>query len=86
MCISDLLLVPQGDVQPAQIMKRVNDSSGAKYSVHNEKSRPAPAPTPAGTSYTPIGRPDIAAMKRAAPPPAVAAKVGFNKPVRITCP
>jgi hypothetical protein len=34
------------DVEPSHIMKKVADSSGAKYSVHNEKpvKREMPAP------------------------------------------
>jgi hypothetical protein len=56
-------------------MKRVEAASGAKYSVHNESARRqfnAPI-APTGTAYTPIGRPDIAAMKAAPPAPSPAA-------------
>ncbi|KAI8901258.1 hypothetical protein BC833DRAFT_578565 [Globomyces pollinis-pini] len=38
------------DVEPALIMQKVKDSSGAKYSIHNEKNRPAPAPSVPNTT------------------------------------
>ncbi|KAG8760164.1 hypothetical protein FRC14_003920 [Serendipita sp. 396] len=53
----------ESDLDSALIMKRVNDSSGSKYSVHNEKPRAAVPITPVGTSYTPIGQPDIQGMR-----------------------
>ncbi|MBW0517638.1 hypothetical protein O181_057353 [Austropuccinia psidii MF-1] len=60
------------DVEPSQILKKVADSSGAKYSIHNEKPVKRELPAPVGTNYTPIGRPDIAAMtsKQKPTPPA----------------
>jgi len=44
-------------------MKRVADAGGAKYSVHGETARRHEPIAPVGTSYTPVGRPDIAAMR-----------------------
>jgi hypothetical protein len=64
---------PKSDVTPALIMKRIEAASGAKYSTHNEQARRTEPIAPVGTSYTPIGRPDVAAMRKApaaAPPPA----------------
>ncbi|POW00939.1 hypothetical protein PSTT_12809 [Puccinia striiformis] len=60
------------DVEPSHILKRVADSSGAKYSVHNEKPVKREMPAPVGTNYKPIGRPDIASMtsKQKPTPPA----------------
>ncbi|POW06826.1 hypothetical protein PSTT_08716 [Puccinia striiformis] len=56
----------------AQFLKGVADSSGAKYSVHNEKPVKREMPAPVGTNYKPIGRPDIASMtsKQKPTPPA----------------
>lgn len=45
-------------------MKRVEAASGAKYSSHNEQARKFEPIAPVGTSYTPIGRPDIAGMRK----------------------
>lgn len=36
----------QSDVDPSYIMKRVNESSGSKYSIHKEAPRPVEKPTP----------------------------------------
>jgi hypothetical protein len=66
-------------------MKRVEAASGAKYSAHNEQSRKFEPIAPVGSSYTPIGRPDIAAMRKVPPPPssvvAPPAPVGSRNPV-----
>ncbi|KIJ06493.1 hypothetical protein PAXINDRAFT_103342, partial [Paxillus involutus ATCC 200175] len=59
----------ESDVAPSLIMKRVEAASGAKYSAHNEQSRKFEPIAPVGSSYTPIGRPDIAAMRKVPPPP-----------------
>lgn len=59
----------QSDVTPALIMKRVEGASGAKYSAHNEQARKFEPIAPVGTSYTPVGRPDISAMRNTQPPP-----------------
>ncbi|PPQ71153.1 hypothetical protein CVT24_009834 [Panaeolus cyanescens] len=55
------------DVTPALIMKRVEAASGAKYSSNREEPRKFEPIAPVGTSYTPVGRPDIAALKKAPP-------------------
>ena len=36
----------EGDVIPSHITKRVSDSSGARYSVHNEAAQKYQAPAP----------------------------------------
>lgn len=74
------------DVTPALVLKRVADSSGSKYSVHNEPAQPYRAPAPVvrpalfqpgyaychaqTSSYVPIGRPTIV-QSRPTPPPTV---------------
>ena len=50
-------------------MQRVEAASGAKYAAHNEKPRKWEPIAPVGTSYTPIGRPDMAALRRVPPAP-----------------
>lgn len=62
----------QSDVAPSLIMQRVEAASGAKYSAHNEKARKFEPIAPVGTNYTPIGKPDIAAMRRVPPAPSSA--------------
>lgn len=65
-------------------MQRVNNSSGSKYSFHNEKAKAAAPIAPVGTSYTPIGQPDIQAMRTAAkPPPAASKPVSQAKAYRL---
>lgn len=59
----------QSDVTPALIMKRIEAASGSKYSAHNEQARKFEPIAPVGSSYTPVGRPDISAMRKAQPPP-----------------
>ncbi|KAF7726844.1 hypothetical protein EC973_008351 [Apophysomyces ossiformis] len=54
----------EADVEPDLIIKRVAESSGAKYSVHKEKARAQPAVTPVGSVYQKTEIPDIAAMQR----------------------
>ncbi|KAG0653279.1 hypothetical protein C6P46_003146, partial [Rhodotorula mucilaginosa] len=56
------------DVVPSFILKRVADSSGARYSVHNEAPQRYVAPAPVGSSYVPVGRPQISQTKPVAPP------------------
>lgn len=58
----------EADVEPAHILKRVADSSGAKYSVHNEPAQKYQAPAPVSSSYVPVGRPTITQSKPVAPP------------------
>lgn len=57
----------QADVSPDMIRKRVADSSGSKYSVHKEAPRKPDLIAPVGTSYTPVGAPDISSMRAGAP-------------------
>ncbi|CAE6507099.1 unnamed protein product [Rhizoctonia solani] len=65
----------ESDVSPALIMKKVNDASGAKYSIHKEApKRPDPI-TPVGSTYKPVGVPDIAALRKNAKPDVIG-KVG----------
>ncbi|KAI8381244.1 uncharacterized protein BYT42DRAFT_613043 [Radiomyces spectabilis] len=56
----------EADVEPELIMKRVSESSGAKYSVHKEQSKPQPAVTPVGSVYQKTQIPDIASMQKEA--------------------
>ncbi|KAK4693655.1 hypothetical protein P7C70_g8884, partial [Phenoliferia sp. Uapishka_3] len=56
------------DVTPAHIKKRVADSSGSKYSVHNEPAQKYQAPAPVTSSYVPVGRPTITQSRPVAPP------------------
>jgi hypothetical protein len=65
-------------------MKRVEAASGAKYSVHRETARKAEPIAPVGSSYKPVGRPDIATMRTAAPaaPPKSAPAPGTANPPR----
>lgn len=49
-------------------MKKVNDASGAKYSFHKEApKRPDPI-APVGSSYKPVGAPDISGLRKNAKP------------------
>jgi len=57
-------------VSSALIMKRVEAASGAKYSSHKEQPRKFEPIAPVGTSYTPVGKVDIGALKKAPPPAA----------------
>ncbi|KAJ3041204.1 hypothetical protein HDV00_009742 [Rhizophlyctis rosea] len=62
----------EGDVDPNLIMKKVKDSSGAKYSIHNEKGRSAASqePAPVGSSYVPVQTAPKPLYTSAAPSPA----------------
>jgi drebrin-like protein len=51
-------------------MSRIESASGAKYSAHNERARKFEPIAPVGTSYTPVGKVDIAAIRSAAAPTA----------------
>lgn len=51
-------------------MSRVEAASGAKYSTHKEQPRKFEPIAPVGSSYTPVGKVDIAALKRAPQPAA----------------
>ncbi|KAI9336553.1 hypothetical protein BDR26DRAFT_485842 [Obelidium mucronatum] len=59
------------DVTPDAIMKKVKDSSGAKYSIHNEQAKKSGPVQPVGSSYTPV---------QTVPKPMSAAPPAFNKP------
>jgi len=58
-------------------MSRVESASGARYSAHNEQPRKFEPIAPVGTNYTPVGKVDINALRKAptpaAKPPAPAA-------------
>ncbi|KAG2209836.1 hypothetical protein INT47_001985 [Mucor saturninus] len=54
----------EADVDPALIMKRVSESSGANYSVHKESSKAQSRVTPVNSVYKKTEIPDIAAMQR----------------------
>lgn len=49
-------------------MSRVEASSGARYSTHKEQARKVEPIAPVGSSYTPVGKVDINALKKAPPP------------------
>ena len=51
-------------------MSRVEAASGAKYSTHKEQPRQFEPIAPVGTAYTPVGKVDIAALRKAPPPAA----------------
>jgi hypothetical protein len=59
-------------------MKRVEAASGANYSSHKEPTRKFEPIVPVGTSYTPVGKVDMAALKKTPAPAA--------KPVSLTRP
>jgi hypothetical protein len=65
----------ESDVVPSLIMSRVEAASGVKYSSQKEPARKIEPIAPVGTSYTPVGKVDIGAIRRdaaskPAPPPA----------------
>jgi hypothetical protein len=66
----------KSDVSPALIMKKVNDASGAKYSVHKEAPKRSDPIAPVGSSYKPVGAPDIAALRKTAKPDVISKVVG----------
>jgi drebrin-like protein len=55
-------------------MSRVESASGSKYSAHKEKAREPDLIAPVGTNYTPVGKVDIAALRKAPTPAAGAPK------------
>jgi len=66
----------QSDVTPETIMKKVEASSGAKYTRkggEQEERKYMPKITPASSGYTPVGKVDMAALKSAKPAPSPAA-------------
>jgi len=62
------------DVTPAQIMKRVNEGSGSKYSIHKE-SYEQERIRPLQSAYKKTEIPDIAALQRNPTKPESAPKV-----------
>ncbi|KAF9954660.1 hypothetical protein BGZ72_004418 [Mortierella alpina] len=72
----------EADVTPAQIMKRLNEASGSKYSVHNETQQPERI-TPLQSAYKKTEIPDIAALQRnpTKPEPAPKYNLGGTKPL-----
>jgi drebrin-like protein len=58
----------EADVSPQLIMKKVTDSSGSKYSAGGAAANTAKAVpiAPVGSSYKPIGAPDIRGMQSSA--------------------
>lgn len=64
----------EADVTPAQIMKRVNEGSGSKYSIHKETYE-AERIRPLQSAYKKTEIPDIAALQRNPTKPEAAPKV-----------
>ena len=60
-------------------MKRVEAASGAKYSAHKETARKFEPIAPVGSSYKPVGKVDIEALRKA-PKPGAAASSGVPSP------
>ncbi|KAF9961766.1 hypothetical protein BGZ72_002005 [Mortierella alpina] len=77
----------EADVTPAQILKRVNEGSGSKYSFHNETHK-AERITPLQSAYKKTEIPDIAALQRnpTKPEPAPKYGLGASKPFGSTSP
>jgi drebrin-like protein len=73
----------QADVSPALIMKRVEAASGANYSTHKEQARKFEPIAPVGTNYTPIGKVDIGALRKA---PTQGAGASASKPAIPSAP
>ena len=67
----------QEDVSPALIMTRVEAASGVNYTAQKEAPRKFEPIAPVGSSYKPVGKVDINALRNAAPAPAPAA----SKPI-----
>lgn len=74
------MILFQSDVSSALIMKRVEAASGAKYSSHKEQPRKFEPIAPVGTTYTPVGKVDIAALKKAPTPAAKPALPTSSRP------
>ncbi|KAF9133321.1 hypothetical protein BGW39_010025 [Mortierella sp. 14UC] len=68
----------EADVTPAQILKRVNEGSGSKYSVHKETYEHERI-RPLQSAYKKTEIPDIAAMQRNPTKPEPAPKFGVAK-------
>jgi hypothetical protein len=61
-------------------MSRVESASGARYSTHKEKARTFEPIAPVGTNYTPVGKVDIAAIRRNPAPSSAGGPPSFPKP------
>lgn len=59
----------QTDVEPEVILKKLTDSGGAKYSIQqkNAPAQPRDKIAPVGSSYTPVGKVDMGALKSSKP-------------------
>ncbi|KAF9133959.1 hypothetical protein BGX30_012094 [Mortierella sp. GBA39] len=68
----------EADVTPAQILKRVNEGSGSKYSVHKETYEQERI-RPLQSAYKRTEIPDIAALQRNPTKPEPAPKYGLAK-------
>ncbi|KAG0075447.1 hypothetical protein BGZ90_009881 [Linnemannia elongata] len=68
----------EADVTPAQILKRVNEGSGSKYSIHKETYEQERI-RPLQSAYKRTEIPDIAAMQRNPTKPEPAPKYGVAK-------
>lgn len=66
-------------------MKKVNDASGAKYSFHKEAPKRADPIAPVGSSYKPVGAPDIAALRKTAKPDVIGKVVSRPFDLREAC-
>ncbi|KAG0296928.1 hypothetical protein BGZ97_004387 [Linnemannia gamsii] len=73
----------EADVTPAQILKRVNEGSGSKYSVHKETYEQEKI-RPLQSAYKRTEIPDIAAMQRNPSKPEPAPKYGLAKTLEST--
>ena len=62
-------------------MSRVEAASGAKYSTHKEQPRPFEPIASVGTAYTPVGKVDIAALRKAPPPAAKPNLPSSSRPI-----
>ncbi|ORZ16034.1 hypothetical protein BCR41DRAFT_353416 [Lobosporangium transversale] len=66
----------EDDVAPSHIMKRLDESSGSKYSIHKEDYKPEKI-TPLQSAYKKTEIPDISAMQRNPTKPQPAPKYGL---------
>jgi phage-related protein len=59
-------------------MKRVQSASGANYSFHKETARKFEPIAPVGTSYKPVGAPDIDALRKGSKKDVIGKVVGLT--------
>lgn len=64
-------------------MKRVEAASGANYSTHKEQARKFEPIAPVGTNYTPVGKVDIGALRKA---PTTGAGASLSRPAIPSAP